>query len=71
MRTGMITFKVLIEKMKTAQHWFLPVFSLEHLQQFSVYDPAKIFFASKFRYVLFCNPTHKTETGDSKSVRDY
>jgi hypothetical protein len=23
----------------------------------------KIFFASKFRYVLFCNPTHKTETG--------
>jgi hypothetical protein len=25
--------------------------------------PEKIFFASKFSYVLFCNPTHKTETG--------
>jgi len=25
--------------------------------------PAKIFFTSKFSYVLFCNPTNKTETG--------
>jgi hypothetical protein len=29
----------------------------------SVCDPAKIFFTSKFSCVLFCNPTHKTETG--------
>ncbi len=29
-----------------------------------VCDPAKIFFTSKFSYLLFfCNPTHKTETG--------
>ncbi len=26
-------------------------------------DLAKIFFTSKFSYVLFCNPTNKTETG--------
>jgi hypothetical protein len=36
---------------------------LEHLQLCSVCDPAKIFFQSKFSYVLFCNPTNKTETG--------
>ncbi len=35
----------------------------EHLQRYSVCDSAKIFFTSKFSYVLFCNPTHKTETG--------
>ncbi len=35
----------------------------EHLQQNSVCDPVKIFFTSKFSYVLFCNPAHKTETG--------
>jgi len=27
----------------------------------SVCDPAKIYFTSKFSYVLFCDPTHKTE----------
>jgi hypothetical protein len=27
-----------------------------------VCESAKIFFTSKFSYVLFCNPTHKTET---------
>jgi hypothetical protein len=26
-------------------------------------DPANIFFTSKFSYLLFCNPTHKTQTG--------
>ncbi len=36
---------------------------LQHLQRCSVCDLAKIFFTSKFSYVLFCNPTHKTETG--------
>ncbi len=36
---------------------------LEHLQRCSVCDLAKIFFTSKFSYVPFCNPTHKTETG--------
>jgi hypothetical protein len=29
----------------------------------SVYDPDKIFFTSKFSYLLFSNLTHKTETG--------
>ncbi len=69
MRIGMKTLKVVIEKVRTAPHWFLPVFSLEHFQQCSVYDPAKIFFASKFSYVLFCNPTHKTETGTANRCR--
>jgi hypothetical protein len=37
---------------------------LEHLQRCSVCDPAaKKNFTSKFSYVLFCNPTYKTETG--------
>jgi hypothetical protein len=36
---------------------------LEHLQRCSVCDPVKIFVTSKFSYVLFCNPTNKTETG--------
>jgi hypothetical protein len=36
---------------------------LEHLQRCWVCDPEKIFFTSKFSYVLFCNPTNKTETG--------
>jgi hypothetical protein len=35
--------------------------TLEHLQRCSLCDPAKIFFTSKFSYLLFC--THKTETG--------
>ncbi len=37
--------------------------SLEHLQRCPVCDPATIFFTSKFSYTLFCNPTHKPETG--------
>jgi hypothetical protein len=37
---------------------------LEHLQRWcSVCGLAKIFFTSEFSYLLFCNPTHKTETG--------
>jgi hypothetical protein len=33
--------------------------------QCSVCDPEKIFFTTKVSYVLFCNPTNKTETGTS------
>jgi hypothetical protein len=33
--------------------------TLEHLQWCS----KEIFFTSKFHYLLFSNPTHKTETG--------
>jgi len=36
---------------------------LEHLQRCSVCGPAKYIFTCKFSYLLFCNPTHKTETG--------
>jgi hypothetical protein len=37
---------------------------LEHLQRwYSVCHPAShIFFTSKFSYLLFCNPTHQTQT---------
>ncbi len=38
-----------------------------HLQWCSVCDPVKKKFTSKFSYLLFCNPTHKTETGTGKS----
>ncbi len=49
----------------------LPIFTvmnallLEHLQRCSICDPAKIFFTSKCSYVLFCNPTNKTESGSA------
>jgi hypothetical protein len=36
---------------------------LKHLQRCSACNPAKLFFTSKFSYLIFCNPTHKTETG--------
>jgi hypothetical protein len=40
----------------------------QHLQQCSVCDPAKIFFTSKFSYVLlFCNPANRTETGTANT----
>jgi len=35
----------------------------ELLQWCSVCDPAKIFLTSKFSYLLFSNPTHKTKSG--------
>jgi hypothetical protein len=44
------------------------IWSLEHLQQCSVYDPAKFFFTSKFGYVLFCNFINKIETGTANRV---
>jgi hypothetical protein len=34
-----------------------------HLQWCSLSQPVKKDFTSKFSYLLFCNPTHKTETG--------
>jgi hypothetical protein len=37
--------------------------SLEHLQQCSV-RPAKILFTSKFNYLLFSKPFHKTKTAN-------
>jgi hypothetical protein len=42
---------------------------LDHLQWCSVYDPAKIFFTSMFSYLLFRNPTHKTEIGTAYRCR--
>jgi len=36
---------------------------LEHLRWCSVCNRAKIFFTSKFSYLLFSNPSHNTETG--------
>jgi hypothetical protein len=35
----------------------------EHLQQWPLCDPTKIFLTSKFSYLLFSTPTHKTKTG--------
>jgi hypothetical protein len=42
---------------------FLGYMLLEHLQQWSVCISAKTFLTSKFSYLLFSNPTHKTKTG--------
>jgi hypothetical protein len=41
--------------------WQNTILALEHLQRYSVCDPAKIFLTSKFSYLLFSNPTHKTK----------
>jgi len=59
-----------VAKLKTAKlrhliwlsrvtYWAL----VEMLQLCSICNLAKIFFTSKFSYLLFCNPTHKAETG--------
>jgi hypothetical protein len=37
--------------------------SSDNPKRCSVCDPAKTFLTSKFSYLLFCNPTHKTKTG--------
>ncbi len=37
----------------------------------SVCDPAKIFFTSKFSYLLVCNPTHESETRAANTWGDY
>jgi hypothetical protein len=34
---------------------------LEHPHRCSLCEPGKIFLTSKFSYLLFCDPTHKTE----------
>ncbi len=41
--------------------------NLEHLERCWVCDSEKIFFTSKFSYVLFCNSTNKTETGTANT----
>ncbi len=38
---------------------------IEHLQWYSVCDPAKIFLTSKFSCLVFCNTTNKIEIGTS------
>jgi hypothetical protein len=35
--------------------------NLEHSQWCSIFETPKIFLTSEFSYLLFCNPTHKTE----------
>jgi hypothetical protein len=44
---------------------------LEHLQRCLVCEPAEVFCTSKFSYVLFCNPTNKTETGKANRWGEY
>jgi hypothetical protein len=36
---------------------------LAHLQRCSVFDPINILFTSEFSYLVFRNPSDKTETG--------
>ncbi len=49
---------------------FLMVQFLEHHPlQCSVCDPAKIFFTSKFSYLLFGNPSAKTETAGTATSK--
>jgi len=54
------TCPVWISKMVLAQHFGTVVWM--HLHQCSVSHPTKIFLTSKFSYLLFLNPTHKTKT---------
>jgi hypothetical protein len=42
--------------------WKLQVLRASPAVLSTVYDPAKIFLTSKFSYLMFWNPTHKTET---------
>ncbi len=38
-------------------------------EQRSLFDPAKIFLTSKFSYLLFPNPSHKTKIGNAIDER--
>jgi len=63
LRIGMKTLKVFIEKVRTAHHWFLPVFALEHLQQCSIYDLRKYFSHPSLVMYSFATPPIKLKLG--------
>jgi hypothetical protein len=68
LRIGMKTMKVFIEKVRTAHHWFLPVFALKHLQQCSVYDLRKYFSHLSLVMYSFVTPPIKLKLGQQISA---
>ncbi len=54
---------VLLATFKTPTPYIISRKVYEHPHWCSIYDHAIIFLTSKFGYLPFCNPTHKTETG--------
>ncbi len=70
LRIGMKTLKVLIEKVRTTQRWFLPTFAFEHLQHYSGDDLTDFFPHPSLVLYSFVTPPIKLNR-DSKSVRDH
>jgi hypothetical protein len=59
----MKTLKVLVEKVRTSQHSFLPMFALEHLEQCSIYDLKKYFSHPSLVMYSFATPPIKLKLG--------
>jgi hypothetical protein len=69
LRIGMKTSKVLIEKMRTTQHWFLLVFAFKHLQHYSVDDLTNFFPNPSLVLSSFITPPIKLKLGQLIGAR--
>jgi hypothetical protein len=68
LRITMKTLKVLIEKVKTTQRWFLPAFAFEHLQHYLGDDQGFFPHPSLVLY-SFATPPIKLKPGQQIGVR--
>jgi hypothetical protein len=69
LRIGMKTLKVLVEKVRTTQHWFLPAFTFEHLQHYFVDDLTNFFPNPSLVLYSFATPPIKLKLGQQIGVR--
>jgi hypothetical protein len=63
LRIGMKTLKVLIEKMRTTQRWFLLAFAFKHLQHYSRDDVTDFFPHPSLILYSFATPPIKLKPG--------
>jgi len=63
LRIKMKTLKVLIEKVRTTQRWFLPAFAFEHLQHYSRDDLMDFFPHPSLVLYSFATPPIKLKPG--------
>ncbi len=69
LRIGMKTLKVLIEKVRTTQRWFLPAFAFEHLQHYSGNDLTDFFPHPSLVLYSFATPPIKLKPGQQIGAR--
>jgi hypothetical protein len=71
LRIGMKTLKVLIEKMRTTQRWFLPAFAFEHLQHYFGDDMTDFFPHPSLVLYSFATPPIKLKSGQQIGARPW